>query len=40
MMEATDHGALDQITESVQSKGNGLRDLVYTVVQSEPFRMK
>ncbi len=40
MMEATDHGTLDQITESVQSKGNGLRDLVYAVVQSEPFRMK
>ncbi|MCP4173084.1 MAG: DUF1592 domain-containing protein [Fuerstiella sp.] len=40
IMEVTDRGTVDNITESVSAKGNGLRDLVHAVVQSEPFRTK
>jgi len=40
IMEVTDRGTVDKITESVSAKGNGLRDLVHAVVQSEPFRTK
>ena len=40
IMEVTDRAAIDQISESVSVTGNGLRDLVHAVVQSEAFRIK
>ncbi|PHS03109.1 MAG: hypothetical protein COA78_19005 [Blastopirellula sp.] len=40
IMEVTDRGTVDKITESISAKGNGLRDLVHAVVQSEIFRTK
>ena len=40
IMELTDRGTIDQISESVSATGNGLRDLVHAVVQSEAFRTK
>ena len=40
IMEITDRGTIDQISESVSATGNGLRDLVHAVVQSEAFRTK
>ena len=40
IMEVTDRGTVDSITESVSAEGNGLRDLVHAVVQSGSFRAK
>jgi hypothetical protein len=40
IMEVTDRGTIEQISESESATGNGLRDLVHAVVQSEAFRTK
>lgn len=39
-MSFSDRAELDRITKAVAAKGNGLRDLVHEVVQSETFRTK
>ena len=40
IMEVTDRGTIDKVSESVSAKGSGLRDLVHAVVQSGAFRAK
>ena len=40
LLEATDRGEVDEIVSKLQARGNGLRDLVKLVVQSQVFLTK
>jgi len=40
LLEATDRGEVDEIVRKLQARGNGLRDLVKLVVQSQVFLTK
>ncbi len=40
LLEATDRGEVDEIVRKLQARGNGLRDLVKLVVESQVFLTK
>ena len=40
LIEPTDRGEVDSIVEKLAAKGNGLRDLIKFVVQSDVFLTK
>mgnify|MGYP003762656869 CR=1 FL=1 len=40
ILESTDRGDVDEIVRKLQDKGNGIRDLVKLVVQSDVFVTK
>ena len=40
ILEPTDRGEIDKIVATLEAKGNGLRDLIHLVIQSEVFLTK